>query len=195
MKVFGSNDKRSETALLHVLSVSLAASWAASFSLALPSGGHPRMQLNSASTGLLLTVARPPCLTCGSDFLQNAARPRLALAVHRLLLNASRLLHLNSAPGFACRLLAAGSSLSAKAHLKHDTCSRYAPSCSGPCASESHCYSAGTSGFVFFFFLITQMNYERSTHPMSRLPKDAKRSCQRQGASCKRAENGPITSL
>ena len=75
VKVFGSNDKRSETALLHVLSVSLAASWAASFPLALLSGGHPRMQLNSASTGLLLNVARSPCLTCGSDFLQNAARP------------------------------------------------------------------------------------------------------------------------
>ena len=29
-------------------------------------------------------------------------------------------------------------------HLKHVTCSRYAKSCSGPCASESHCCSAGT---------------------------------------------------
>ena len=46
---------------------------------------------------------------------------------------------------------------------------------------------------VFFFH--GQMNYEGSTHPMSRLRKDAKGSCQQQEASCKRAENGPITSL
>ena len=39
------------------------------------------------------------------------------------------------------------------------------------------------------------MNYEGSTHPMSRLRKDAKKSCQGQGASCKRAENGPITAM
>ena len=32
-------------------------------------------------------------------------------------------------------------------HLKHVTCSRYAPSCSGPRASASHCCSAGTLGF------------------------------------------------
>ena len=31
-------------------------------------------------------------------------------------------------------------------HLKHVTCSRYAPSCSGPGASASHCCSAGTLG-------------------------------------------------
>ena len=46
--------------------------------------------------------------------------------------------------------------------------------------------------FVFFFW--TQMNYEGSTHPMSRLQEDAKkRSCQERGASCKRAENKPNT--
>ena len=43
-------------------------------------------------------------------------------------------------------------------------------------------------------FFTTQMNYEGSTHPMSRLRKDAKkRSCREQGASYKRAENGPNT--
>ena len=46
-----------------------------------------------------------------------------------------------------------------------------------------------------FFFNLPQMNYEGSTHPMSRLRKDAKKSCQQQGASCERAENGPITAL
>ena len=30
---------------------------------------------------------------------------------------------------------------------------------------------------------------------MSRLRKDAKKSCQEQGASCERAENGPITAM
>ena len=40
----------------------------------------------------------------------------------------------------------------------------------------------------FFFFL----NYEGSTHPKSQLRRDAKRDCQRQEASCKRAESGPI---
>ena len=38
------------------------------------------------------------------------------------------------------------------------------------------------------------MNYEGSTHPMSRLREDAKKkSCREQGASCKRAENRPNT--
>ena len=32
-------------------------------------------------------------------------------------------------------------------HLKHVTCSKYAPSCSGPRASASHCCSSGTLGF------------------------------------------------
>ena len=32
-------------------------------------------------------------------------------------------------------------------HLKHVTGSKYAPWCSGPCASASHCCSAGTLGF------------------------------------------------
>ena len=42
--------------------------------------------------------------------------------------------------------------------------------------------------------MMTQMNYEGSTHPMSRLRKGAKkRSCREQGASCERAENGPNT--
>ena len=45
------------------------------------------------------------------------------------------------------------------------------------------------------FFFLTQMNYEGSTHPMSRPRKDAKKSCQEQGASCERAENGPITAI
>ena len=53
----------------------------------------------------------------------------------------SRLLHL---PG-ASR--AGSTSERVMAHLKQIACSRYAPSCSGPCASASHCCSAGTSGF------------------------------------------------
>ena len=36
---------------------------------------------------------------------------------------------------------------------------------------------------------------EVPTYPMSQLRRDAKRSCQRQEASCKRAESGPITLL
>ena len=45
-----------------------------------------------------------------------------------------------------------------------------------------------------FFFGKPLMNYEGSTHPMGRLQEDAKkRSCQEQGASCKRAENRPNT--
>ena len=43
------------------------------------------------------------------------------------------------------------------------------------------------------FFFLTQMNYEGSTHPMGQLQEDAKRSCQEQGASCKRAEDRPST--
>ena len=36
-------------------------------------------------------------------------------------------------------------------------------------------------GLQELFFFETQMNYEGSTHPMSRLRKDAKKSCQEQG--------------
>ena len=62
-----------------------------SFSL---SPSRTAAHLNSASTRLLLNDARPPCLTCGSDFLPNSVRPpvSVSLAVYRLLQNASRLL-------------------------------------------------------------------------------------------------------
>ena len=91
----------------------------------------PRVHLNSASTRLLLNDARPPCLTCGScQYWSSSEGSCESLTV-------------------ACWLLAAGSTSdpSALSHLKHVTCSKYAPSCSGPHASASHCCSAASSGF------------------------------------------------
>ena len=43
------------------------------------------------------------------------------------------------------------------------------------------------------FFFLAQKNYEGSTHSMGQLQVDTKRSCQEQGASCKRAEGRPST--
>ena len=53
----------------------------------------------------------------------------------------------------------------------------------------------GTPKGLLGLFFFRQMNYEGSTHPMSRLRKDAKKSCQEREASCERAENGRITAM
>ena len=93
------------------------------------SGDHRRMQLTSAVS-------------------YETSCERHTVAVYLLLLNVSTRLRLNSARGFACWLLASRStSERVKAHLNNIACSRCAPSRSGPCASESHCCSAATSGF------------------------------------------------
>ena len=88
---------------------------------------------------LLLNDVRCPRLTHVAvlRLLLNAARHAyLALAMHRLLLKALRLLHL-CCPGL--HVLAAAFTF---AHLKHIAGLRYAPLCSGPFAVKS---SPGTS--------------------------------------------------
>ena len=100
---------------------------------------------------LLLNTVRPPVsVPLLPAYCETSCErpPPLLLWYTDFLLNASRLLRLNSARGL-CVLAADCATrpeLSRSTHLKHVAGSRYAPWCSGPCASVSHCCSAGTSG-------------------------------------------------
>ncbi len=94
---------------------------------------------------LLLNAVRPPVSVPLLLTVRPPVSPTVAV-VYRL--SASRLLRLNSARGFVCWLLIAPHVWAfTLTHLKHVTGSRYAPWYSGPCASVSHCCSAGTLVF------------------------------------------------
>ena len=150
--------KTSSTTVRFLSSVSLFAPCAecfachymgCSFPLALLRGGHPRMHLilrarlrprapvrASLRRRLLLHAVRPLCLSCGAPTSAECFEASLPL-----LPRTSWSLH---APSLSCSKHVRASMLS---HLKQVLCSRYAPTCSGPCAVVT---SSGTSAPASF---------------------------------------------
>ena len=108
----------------------------------------------------------------GADFYSMLRDLHVSLAVHRLLLNALRFLCLS------CRRLRGACTLHHSrapstseppyiSHLMHVACSRYAPTCSGPCAAVSHCCSAGLSGLTARLTVDLSAHLPEHLHPFS----------------------------